>query len=218
MDQLKQEVARLHALLQAGRHEAQSLADEVATPKRAMPCSCDGDHRGGGPMPTSGRCWTSGEGESEDGQAAKDKDDRETVKRLQVLLWQACEREEKLREKVARERAGFRSKIQEYERVCTALANALETTRKQMRSLPPAREGEGRKGALAAEASIAAPQAGEPLGMPAAATEAQELADCGEAFDLAAPSWRPLATPGATRSHNAGGDEGYALLQARCVL
>ena len=46
-----------------------------------------------------------------------------------MLLWQACEREEKLRDKLLRERASFRAKSNEYESVCNALSRALEVLR-----------------------------------------------------------------------------------------
>jgi hypothetical protein len=195
MDQLKSEVARLQALLEDGRHEAQTLADEVGTPKRA--CSAAGDPRVTG-QPSAGEECNAGEGHT-----ARESDDKVAVKRLQVLLWQACEREEKLREKLGRERAAFRTKILEYERVCRALSNALETTRRDVRSGPVQQH----PFAALAPAPCSAPEACD-AGRAAVATEAQELADCGETFDLGGP-WRPMAA--------SGGDEGYALLQARSL-
>ena len=127
MDELKSELQRLHSLIHSGRRAAMTDADDVSachTPARpaadeqlVSACGAEGDGWMGAGAAGVGRETTSEGGARED---------KETIKRLQVLLWLACEREKKCEDKLARERAGFRSRTHEYERACTALERALE--------------------------------------------------------------------------------------------
>ena len=140
IEELKREVRRLHALIDSGR-EALLLPDDPAgstsclrRPAGQISADGEGMHGPEGSADSSARGHAvSGSGGSER-EGEDEREDQVTIKRLQVLLWQACEREEKLREKLARERGGFRSRLEEYERVCSALSNALDIARRHMRA------------------------------------------------------------------------------------
>ncbi len=124
LSELKNEVRRLHALLDAGRREA--LTDDPPTPHKHIYADAHAETVGGAAEEEQ----KEGVSRSEGGGEGTDM----TVKRLQVLLWQACEREEKVREKLTRERGCFRTRIHEYEGVCNALAFALETAGRRIAS------------------------------------------------------------------------------------